>query len=163
MHQSLRRFRGVLGTAVTWGFAWGALGSLAGVPQWTVVGFTSGAGFALALALAERRSRADTLALRRTALWGALGAVAGASVAVPWLWAMSHGALRLVPFLGVSALLGAGSAAGTLLLIRRADAGPRLTAGDRPCERATLGVGHPGGSVGAAVAADASTDREAAT
>ena len=163
MQPWLRRVRGVLGTAVTWSAGWGALGFLAGVPQWMVVGFTAGAGFAVALALAERQGRAETLALRRTALWGALGAVAGAGVAVPWLWAMSGGGLQLLPFLGFTALLGAGSATGTLLVIRRAGARRRLGAGEGPRELTRPGADRTDTRGRAVANAETSADRDAAT
>ena len=160
MHPTLRRIRGVLGTAVTWAVGWGTVGFLAGVPQWAVVGFTAGAGFAVALSLAERRSRAETLVLWRTALWGGVGAVIGGGVAVPWLWAMSSGALQLLPFLGVSALLGAGSATGTLLLVRRPGAQSRLVAPDGPREQLMPRAGRTAPSAPATADGDSSSDRD---
>lgn len=145
----VRRLRGVLFTALTWavgwtpfGIAWAAYawyflghhlpagtsrpptGFLAAlVLAWATFGAVSGAVFATALTLAERRRSLDELSVWRTALWGALGALA-LPVALMSLAVKEGGlvALPLAPVLvtvGVSAALGAGSAAGTLALARR--------------------------------------------
>ena len=94
-----RRVRGVLGVSVTWGVAWGVLGSaltaallwwssrrdaalhlfgvVATLPPmfafWGMLGAFSGAVFATLLLGFERRRSIDTLAGRRVAVWGALG------------------------------------------------------------------------------------------
>jgi hypothetical protein len=83
-----------------------------------LLGFLAGATFSGVLGIVEGRRRFDQLSLPRFAGWGALGGL------------LLSGILALVAGLGgeflvlgpVFALAGAGSAAGTLALARRADA-----------------------------------------
>lgn len=128
-----RRLRGAIGMGLTWGAAWFGAGMLlllvigpdaADVPfplGFGLLGFLAGVTFSLVLATAGRRRQLEELSLARFAGWGALGglAFAGAFALVTGLGAA---------FLGVGAvfaLAGAGSAAGTLALARRAGAGRR--------------------------------------
>lgn len=129
MKRWLRRLRGAVGMALTWGVAWAVPGLLVGVPQWILVGLIAGAGFSVVLGIAERRHRLEELSLPRVAAWGAVGAVGSALVAMPLLLLISGGALAVLPFLSVVAGLGAGSAAGTLAIARKADTGNALGAG----------------------------------
>ena len=82
------------------------------------MGFIGGTTFSGVLGLTEGRRRFDELSLSRFA---ALGAVGGTFVSI--LMLAGGGAFGPPTFLivGVAALLGAGSAAGSLALARRAD------------------------------------------
>ena len=123
-----RRIRGAVGMGLTWGAAWFGAGLLlllvvgfgaADVPfplGFGLLGFLAGVTFSLVLASAERRRRLEQLSLARFAGWGALGGLAfsGAFALVAGLGA------ELLAVGAVFALAGAGSAAGTLALARRA-------------------------------------------
>src|SRR5262245_5261913 len=140
-----RRIRGILVVATTWALAWGALGSALSVAElwwarrhnpvfrnfaivdvfpdafvfWALLGFVSGAVFAILLARLERRRSVDDLAVGRVAAWGALG---GASLP---LLAIAIGALTgnipsdwfSAPV--ISGVLGAMCAAASLRLAKR--------------------------------------------
>ncbi len=119
MKNWLRRIRGAVGVALTWAVAWagvGAILSLVGfglvnlVPSlvaFAVMGFVGGAAFSAVLQIAERHRRFDEMSLPSFAV---LGAVGGLFVSM----LMGAGFV-------VFALLGAGSAAGSLAVARRAD------------------------------------------
>ncbi len=150
----LRRIRGILGTGLAWALAWAGVGIAIGVYAWlrlptaprvsplvffplpvavfTVFGAVSGAAFATTLAVAERRRSLDDLSVRQTACWGALGGlllptvmVGQASVGLP--------PTAVVTMVGLGMALGAGTAAGTLLLARRGSSVPDLD--DEPALR----------------------------
>lgn len=144
MKQWLRRIRGVIGMGLTWALAWGIVGGglmeavvdprgeiLDMWPQTLAIpGLITGMLFAGMLALMPGRRRIDDLSMRRVALWGA---TAGAALAA---LALAAGALPAVPLLlraGVIVLpmvgLSAASAAGTLLIARRAARAERLPPG----------------------------------
>jgi hypothetical protein len=125
-----RRIRGAIGMGLTWGAAWFGAGMLlllvvgfgaADVPfplGFGLLGFLAGVTFSLVLAAAGRRYRLEQLSLARFAGWGALGGVAFSGV-----FALAAGLGAAFPAVGaVFALAGAGSAAGTLALARRAGA-----------------------------------------
>jgi len=96
MKALLRKARGVLAVALTWGVLWWAIGMIVGlvigvvdpdsidpgeeplVVGWIIglVGFLSGLAFGLLLSLAEHRKTILDLSLPRVALWGILGAAA---------------------------------------------------------------------------------------
>ena len=107
----LRRLRGVLVTAVTWGAAFAALstilGSLAvvgiavsgtpvpsdipggiaaavvaGIARWATIGALSGAVFATSIMVAERRQTLASLSARRFARWGLLAGALGSTTVV---------------------------------------------------------------------------------
>jgi ABC-type polysaccharide/polyol phosphate export permease len=139
----LRRARGVLGTAVVWRIPWFVMGGAVGLygiandPTkgrasdmrfvgwmalgWALWGFLSGAIFALAVAVLERRRTLAQLSVRRAALWGALGAVALPTAFLGFVWTNGGSVtwLGVAVTLPVSAALGAGCAAGTLALAQR--------------------------------------------
>ena len=141
MKKWLNRIRGALGTGLTWAAAWGGvgailgllgflgppflgppfmepLGSLLAAVSFGVAGFIAGASFSTVLGITEGRRRFDEMSLPRFAGWGAVG---GLLMSVLFL---SNGSpLTLVGMLvtGVVTLMGAGSAAGSLALARRAD------------------------------------------
>jgi hypothetical protein len=120
----LRRLRGLVGTGLTWAVGWAAIAMAIGlVVGWLdpdsidpgegplrigsilgLVGFVSGVGFGLVLAVAERRRQLADLSVIRAALWGALGAAA-----LPLLTSMENSTLLNVCPLG--ALFGAASVA----------------------------------------------------
>lgn len=130
MKPLLRRIRGAIGMALTWGAAWAVPGLVAGVPEWILVGMVSGAGFSIVLGLGESGSRFEELSAKRLAGWGALGAVLSAVLATPMFLVLSSGALEVGPFLIVVGLMGAASAAGTLAIARHAGNQDRLAAGE---------------------------------
>ena len=96
MGNFIRRLRGAMGIALTWGILWAAFGALLTLvvmvlsPEQVdagegpakvatvlgLVGFLSGLGFAGLLHLGEKRRSIRELSLGRVALWGALGAAA---------------------------------------------------------------------------------------
>ncbi len=82
-----------------------------------VVGFIGGVTFSTVLGIAEGRRRFDEMSLWRFAGWGALGGLLVPMLLLGGFW--SEGPEWL--FVGVYTLLGAGSAAGSLALARRAD------------------------------------------
>lgn len=121
------RIRAVLVVGLLWGGAWFGVGMIllvvvgpeaADVPFplfFGLLGFLAGAAFSGLLAATERSRRFDKLSLSRFAVWGALGGVVLAAV-----FTLAAGAefVVLATVLGVA---GAASAAGTLVLARRAE------------------------------------------
>jgi len=146
----LKRIKGALGLGLTWAAAWAGFLSIVTVVAdmiggyaWTptvvnllanaalfaIMGFIGGASFSVVLGIAERRRTFDELSLPRFAAWGAAGGVALAVL----MSATSVGGLTLGGLLGtgvVGALLGAGSATGSLALARRGEDRSALDAGD---------------------------------
>ena len=151
----MRRLRAVLVFAVLWALAWAPFGALVayvrrppwdliGVPppsgmmldiitrgaiSWAVFGAINGALFAGLLAFMERRRFVENLTLVRFSIWGALGSLLlpGVVVFTDILVSPSSGSFAILPWV-VVATLGAGCAAGTLLVARRA---PALPSADR--------------------------------
>ena len=127
MKRWLQRLRGAIGTAVTWAVGWFGAGILLYTTGWfgqptlleyalfssavAGLGFIGGIGFSVVLSLTEGRRRFDQMSIPRFAMWGALG---GAIM----LLALGEGPGLTLAFF---ALLGAGSAAGSLALARRTD------------------------------------------
>ena len=123
MKQWLKRIRGAVGLGLAWAAVWFGVGAvlelLSGVPlngalldnalQIAVLGFVNGAAFSAVLRVAEGRRRFDELSLWRFASLGVVGGFVVSLLAGGWG--------LLVPFM----VLGAGSAAGSLALARRAD------------------------------------------
>ena len=154
----LRRIRGAMGTGLTWAVAWALAGILIGatsnmtpglpwgrffevfdapLPALAIPGFFGGLFFSLVLGVAGRGRRFRDLFLPAFAAWGALGgllltlfpfglaAVGAASLSVsPWPVLAVIG----VPFV----LLSAGSAAGSLLMARKAEEREALEMRGRP-------------------------------
>ncbi len=97
--------------------------ALFGSVLFAMCGFAGGAAFSVVLSVAEGRRRFDEMSLLRFAAWGAVG---GFLLAMPpllplLLAATGPSALYWFGTSVVVALLGAGSAAGSLALARRAD------------------------------------------
>ncbi len=83
-----------------------------------MVGFVGGAAFSVVLGFTEGRRRFDELSLRRFAFWGAVG---GLLVSMAFAWVAGATLADAVIAGVVMTLTGAGSAAGSLALARRAD------------------------------------------
>ncbi len=133
MKRWLKRIRGAFGTALTWAIAWSGVGATFGLTWggnsgrgiaasivdgfigWAILGFVAGATFSVVLGSAEGRRRLDEMSLPRFAAWGALGGLLLGTV----LFAMYGDGNWAMGLVGT--LLGAGSAAGSLALARRAD------------------------------------------
>ena len=147
MKKLLRRIRGGVGMGLTWaagwigiltifasviefriGFAWPpTLGHLlANSARFGAMGFIGGAAFSGALGIAEGRRRFDEMSLPRFAGWGAVG---GFLVGALLVTSNGLGLGELLSTGVFCALLGAGSAAGSLALARRADDRELLDAG----------------------------------
>ncbi len=143
MKKWLKRIRGAVGVGLTWATAWfggGAIfGLVAGIytAVWgtgtglifgsalffsvlfAMCGFVGGAAFSVVLSVTEGRRRFDEMSLLRFAAWGATGSFL---LALPlFLFALSWDPSQWMGLGAVVALLGAGSAAGSLALARRAD------------------------------------------
>jgi len=146
MNRWLRRIRGTVGMGLTWAAGWSLIGAIVGfanlsglgggllVPAFTSLlyaasGFLSGAAFSVVLGITEGRRRFDQASLPRFAGWGAVGGFLVAGLLVTISVALG-GAPSLFRNLGVVGLLGAGSAAGSLALARRADDRELLDAGE---------------------------------
>jgi hypothetical protein len=137
MKKWLRRIRGAIGMGLTWAIAWFVAGIIlllvvgfgaADVPFplfFGLLGFLAGVTFSGVLGIVEGRRRFDQMSLPRFAGWGAVG---GLLLSGTFAWAAGLGGEFLV--LGpVFALAGAGCAAGSLALARRAEERELLDAG----------------------------------
>ena len=142
MKKWLRRIRGAIGMGLTWAAAWFGVGALIGLVffggglvelvsnsvLFAVFGFIGGAAFSGVLGIAEGHRRFDEMSLPRFAAWGA---AAGLLLSV--LLLSTGGSIPLlgsVVVASVATLLGAGSAAGSLALARRAEDKELLESGE---------------------------------
>ncbi len=153
MKKWLKRIRGALGLGLTWAVGWSVVGAMlrivAGVitggpiaaasgslvaglavasAVFGVMGFIGGTAFSVVLGIAERRRTFAEMSLPRFAGWGAVG---GLVLILPFVligWAPVT--LETASIIGVLALLGAGSASGSLALARRAEDEELLEAGE---------------------------------
>jgi len=143
MRKWLRRIRGAIGMGLTWAIAWFSAGMIlllvvgsgaADVPFplfFALLGFLAGVTFSGVLGIVEGRRRFDQMSLPRFAGWGAVGGLLLSGI---FAWAAGLGGEFLV--LGpVFALAGAGSAAGTLALARKAEERELLDGGVDTAER----------------------------
>ena len=143
MKKWLKRLRGLVGIGLTWAAAWGGVGAILGllgflsgaftalnifgsVILFVILGFPAGVTFSLVLGIAERRRTFDEMSLPRFAGWGALG---GLLLSVLFFLGGGGVSLDSLGTYSVITLLGAGSAAGSLALARRADDRELLDAG----------------------------------
>jgi len=148
----LRRIRGAVGMGVTWAIGWSPVGALLGlvmgvgvlagsgfglgtivaryVALFATLGFFGGTIFSSVVRIAEGRRKFAELSSGRFAAWGALG---GLILGVLAVTAGILGLGGLTPLTatvaGAASLLGAGSAAGSLALARRAEDQALLEAG----------------------------------
>ncbi len=142
MKRWLKRIRGALGIGLTWAAAWVGFGSIvalvggSGLSELLLrsallggAGFIGGSIFSVVLGIAEGRRRFDEMSLPRFA---GLGAVGGFLIAAPLvaLSVVAGGTPNAFLSLAVISLMGAGSAAGSLALARRADDRELLDAGE---------------------------------
>lgn len=150
MKRWLRRIRGAVGMGLTWAVGWALTGLLIGVasillpglpwdaffevfdaplPAMAVPGFFGGALFSVVLGIAGRRRRFDELSLPRFAVWGGIGGMllgllpaAMVAVGVATIGRQGLGLWQFTAVIsGPLVLLSAASAAGSLLLARRAE------------------------------------------
>ena len=146
MNKWLRRIRGAVGIGLTWAAAWLPVGAIIGLvaglsdtPGFLVslvfslagifaaVGFVGGTVFSMILGLAEGRRRFDEMSLPRFGAWGG----AGAFLVSAFVQLTIGGSSSLsVTTTIVMTLLGAGSAAGSLAIARKADDRELLEAGE---------------------------------
>src|SRR5262245_59556286 len=138
MKKWLRRIRGAIGMGLTWAAAWFGVGAITvlglllitgarpDVPVplvFGVFGFGSGVIFSGVLGVLEGRRRFAEMSLPRFAAWGA---AAGFLLALVFVLAVAAGGdpaflWNLVGVGPMFAVAGAGSAAGSLAMARRAD------------------------------------------
>lgn len=133
-----RRLRGIIGAALTWAVIWLPVGlvlllarpasdvarSIRLLSIWEVWGASSGAIFAIVLALAERNHTLAELSLLRVTAWGAIGAMVlpillTVSALLRWNLTSLDWWIALM-VLAVGAALGAVCAGVTFALARRA-------------------------------------------
>ena len=139
MNKWLQRIRGAVGVGLTWAVGWGVVGGLLGLfflalgsgpaialalfTDSALTGFLLGGCFSVVLALEGRGRAFDEISLLRFTTWGALGGLLlWAPMALGLLGAAGWSVgLELLVTASVMAVLGAGSAAGSLVLARRGD------------------------------------------
>jgi len=140
MKDWLRRIQGAMGIGMTWALGWAVVGAIFGAtiaiitgappsalgPLWGQamggLGFVGGVAFSCILVLAERRRSLADFSLPRFTAWGALGGLI-AGLLIAGMVGTGVKALLLLDsiIIGTFAILGAGSAAGSLALARMAD------------------------------------------
>ncbi len=139
MEKWLRRARGAIGMGLTWAAAWFGAGMLmmlgfllltgstgADVPYplgFGAFGFVAGVTFSGVLGIVEGRRRFDQMSLARFAGWGAVGGFLLSAIFVVVVALVEDPAFlgNLVVLGPVFSAAGAGSAAGVLVLARRAE------------------------------------------
>jgi hypothetical protein len=146
----LRRLRGLLGIATTWGIAFSAMMTTLVVVRWAsgrfpssgfglrqimiaaveffLMGGLAGTLFSLFFARGERRQTLETLSMARVALWGFLG-VGVPAAALTLGAAFVYGrALLLAPVsIALAGAMGSAMSVATIKLARRAPALPERT------------------------------------
>jgi len=150
MKDWLKRLRGALGMAVSWGIGWAGVLSIATVVvdlivgyPWTptlpnlaanavlfgAMGFLAGGSFSVVLAIAGRRRSFEQMSLPKFTGWGALGGTLfGVLMALTSVGGFSVS--TLVSSVVFGAILGGASGGGSLVLARRADDGRSLAPGE---------------------------------
>ena len=146
----VRRIRGAVGMGLTWAGAWFGLWASIGIVSLVVnggaavdalldtvmfplAGFVAGTTFSVVLSVAERRHRFDQVSIPRFAGWGAVGGLLMFGLA----GGAGAGIYGVVVNGSIMALLCSASAAGSLMLARRADDHELLEAGE---EAAAVGL-----------------------
>ena len=140
MTRWLQRLRGAIGMGLTWAAGWVPVGAVTGLITgavlglfplgritvnyailFGVLGFVGGTIFSTVVSIAEGRRRFAQLSLPRFVAWGALGGLMLGGLAVT-AGILGSGFTALGAVIGgVATLLGASSAAGTLMIARAAD------------------------------------------
>lgn len=139
MTKWLQRLRGAIGLGLTWAAGWVPVGAVTGLITalalgfplgrvaanyavlFGVLGFVGGTIFSTVVSIAEGRRRFAQLSLPRFVAWGALGGLMLGGLAVTASILGSGFTILGAVIAGVATLLGAGSAAGTLVIARSAD------------------------------------------
>ena len=133
MKNWLRRIRGAIGMGLTWAGAWLGAGLIlllivgpdaADVPFplfFALLGFLAGVTFSVILGIVEGRRSFDEMSLTRFAVWGGVG-----GLLFSILMAAALGGDALLVLGPIFAVAGAGCAAGSLALARRARTGELL-------------------------------------
>jgi hypothetical protein len=138
MQNWLQRVRGAIGIGATWAAGWAPIGAVTGwvtatlldfppsvvaanyAAMFGVLGFVGGTIFSTVLRLADGHRSFEQLSLPRFVGWGALGGLVLGGLAVSAsLLGAGLTALGAV-IVGATTMLGAGSAAGTLVVARAA-------------------------------------------
>lgn len=148
MNKWLKRIRGAVGIGLTWAAAWAPVGAITGwvtgmllgfplavvtanyAVMFGVLGFIGGTIFSSVLSFAEGGRSFDQLSLPRFVAWGALGGLALGGLAVSAELLGAGPTLLGAVITGASTLLGAGSAAGTLVIAKAAHSQPMLQGRD---------------------------------
>ena len=142
MKKWLKRIRGAIGMGLSWAAAWAGVGAIVAlvglvfagagpvamataVVGFAVAGFIGGAAFSVVLGIAEGRRRFDQMSLPRFVAWGAVG---GLLLFMLWGGGAGETIMGKALMASMMTLLGAGSAAGSLALARRAN--PSLESGE---------------------------------
>jgi hypothetical protein len=147
----LRRLRGLVGIATTWGIAFSVIMTTLLIGRWAVgaryggafgarqiivaavefffMGGLAGTLFSLFFARGERRQTLETLSMPRVALWGFLGVgVPTAALTIAAMLMYGRGLLLVAPLSIVTAgALGSAMSVATIKLARRAPALPERT------------------------------------
>lgn len=137
-----RRVRGAIGMGIAWAVAWFGAGvalalafpGAADVPfpiLWGALGFVGGVTFSAVLGLIEGRRRFDEMSLPRFAGWGGVGGLllSGMFVLITALFGATEPLEHFGLLAAVFGAAGAGSAAGSLALARRAEEPEAVDAG----------------------------------
>ena len=147
MQSWLQRIRGAIGIGATWAAGWAPIGAITGwatatlldfppivvaanyATMFGVLGFMGGAIFSTVLRLADGHRSFDQLSLPRFTGWGAVGGLVLGGLAVS-ASLLGAGLTWLgLDIAGATTVLGAGSAAGTLVVARKASELPMLGEG----------------------------------
>lgn len=146
----LRRLRGLVGIATTWGVAfsmmmttlllarWGLAGFpgamfgprqiIIAVVEFFLMGMLAGTLFSLFFARGERRQTLETLSMTRVALWGFLGVgVPTAALTVGAVLTYGRGLLIAPLSIALAGAMGSAMSVATIKLARRAPALPERT------------------------------------
>lgn len=146
----LRRLRGLLGIATTWGVAFSIVMTTLLVGRWAVgtphgvhfgarqlviaaielflMGGLAGTLFSLFFARGERRQTLETLSMSRVALWGFLGVgLPTAALTVGATLAYGRGLLVAPLSIALAGAMGSAMSVATIKLARRAPALPERT------------------------------------
>jgi hypothetical protein len=133
---------------MTWSVGWAPIGAITGwvtgavlgfplgvvianyAVMFGVLGFIGGTIFSTVLRLAEGRRSFNQLSLPRFVAWGALGGLLLGGIAVSAELVGAGPTILGAVFTGASTLLGAGSAASTLLIARAAHSRESLKEGE---------------------------------
>ena len=146
----LRRLRGLLGIAATWGITFSVIMTTLLVGRWAVgwfprsafgprqviiaaiefflMGGLAGTLFSLFFARGERRKTLETLSMGRVALWGFLGVgIPSAALTVGAMLVYGRGFVIAPLSIALAGAIGSGMSVATIALARRAPALPERT------------------------------------